>query len=646
MSLDDRDKLNRIEELKTKLSSKNYQPNREHRDSFTHFKTDDLPDAWDSGGKAGSEYVPPKFFMKTSLFKKFFRFSLVFFGLTLLYGAYMLIWGGNTVSNENIDISVVGNNYTAGGEDLSLTISIANKNTSSLDLVDLVVEYPKDPSVGANAVSPTERSRISLGTIPSGAVRNENLKIILFGQQGSVVPIKISIEYRVEGSNAIFVKEKSYEVTISSTPINLSLDAPDTISPNQDLALNVEAVLNATKPAPKILVKMDYPVGFQFKSSLPAPTFGNNVWNLGDLAPGALRSISITGTMVGVFDGEEKTFRVSTGSQSTSSKSMIAVVFNSFSHKITIKKPSIEAKLFINGVSEREYAVDTKTPINANIEWANNSDTKINDLSIKAKISGNAVNRKTIRATQGFYNSGDDVITWDSSSIDALQEVNPGDTGSVNFSLSPLSLFSASNGLLNNPSIIIDISITGKQSVAGYTTEELRSSESSIIRLISDVGLAAKALYYSGPLGNTGPIPPKVDTPTTYTVTWSLSNTANPISKAVAHTTLPPWVRFLGPAIPGSEDLKYNASSREIFWNIGTIPKGAGITAATRSVSFQISLTPSLSQVNTTPILIRESVLTGHDDFANVNVTTDAGALNTILDHDPIFPPNGATVTE
>src|SRR3989338_11470740 len=243
MPLNERDKLNRIEELKGKLFSKNYQTKIEHRDSFSHSDRKDIPDSWANGMKVGSGFPgsPDNFFMKTSMFKNFFIFSLAFFVLTLSYASYVFFAGGNTVSNDNIDISILGNNFTAGGEELSFIVGITNKNNSPLDLVDLVMEYPKSsPGAGTDLSTGTERYRLSLGTIPAGAVRNENLKVVLFGEQGSVRPIKISLEYRVEGSNAIFVKEKSYEVTISSTPINLSVDAPLTISPNQDITLNTK----------------------------------------------------------------------------------------------------------------------------------------------------------------------------------------------------------------------------------------------------------------------------------------------------------------------------------------------------------------------------------------------------------------------
>ena len=378
MSLNGRDKLNRIEELKGRLFSKNYQTKLEHRDKFTHLNRKETPDVWANREEdTHLSYSGERFFMKTSMFKNFFIGSLIFLILTLAYASYVFFAGGNTVSNDNIDISILGNNFVAGGEELSFIVGITNRNNSSLDLVDLVMEYPKGSSSREpDSSASTERSRVSLGTIPAGAVHNENLKVVLFGEQGSLRPIKISIEYRVEGSNAIFVKEKPYEVTINSTPINLSVDGPVTISPNQDITLNVKVVQNATRPASKILLKLDYPAGFQFKSSIPSPSLGNNIWSLGDLAPGTERSISIVGKMLDVFDGEEKTFHIRSGSQARADKSMIDVVFNSIMHKIIIKKPFIEAQLFVNGVYQREYASSAKNPIHSEIRWINNLDSK------------------------------------------------------------------------------------------------------------------------------------------------------------------------------------------------------------------------------------------------------------------------------
>lgn len=641
----DRNKLNRVEELKSKLFSKNYKTTIERRDTFLHGDMEKVPESWETEAKE-EPFSQNKFFMKTSIFKNFFIFSVVFLGLTLLYAGYVFFIGGNTVSNRNIDMAITGNAYTAGGDELSLIVGITNKNSTALELVDLITEYPKNAVNPGDSTSGTERFRQSLGTIPAGAIRNENIKVVLFGEQGSIVPIKISIEYRVEGSNAIFIKDIVHEVTISSTPLNLSIDAPDSITPNQEISLKVKATLNATKSVSNMLLRVDYPVGFQFVSANPSPTLGNNAWVLGDIAPGAVRDIVITGKMYDVFDGEEKIFRASSGSQSAKDKSLIDVVFNSISHSMLIKNPFISTQMYVNGVYQKEYSVNTNGVVHGEIHWTNNLDTSVEDFVVQAHLGGNALDRKSVNAQQGFYNSGTDTITWDRNSQSQFKEIGPGASGVVVFSVSPSSVYSSAGGLLADPVIDVDISVTGKQSLAGYETEQLKNFESKTIKVISDVGFNAKALYYGGPFTNTGAIPPKVEKETTYTITWSLSNSANSISKASVVSSLPSWVKFIGTSSPAFEDLNYNASTRELVWNVGRIQKGASITGAPKTVSFQVGFTPSLSQRGTVPVIINDATLTGHDDFANVDIRVSKSPLRTSLEGDTALPSGGGVVAE
>ncbi|MBP6060452.1 MAG: hypothetical protein KA515_00385 [Candidatus Pacebacteria bacterium] len=646
MSQDDSDKLNRLEELKSKLFSKNFQMKIEHKDSFSHLNQTEIPDSWQTTIKEQIRSNEQQF-SQSHFAKNFFIFAIIVFFITIAYASYVFFAGGNTVSKDNIEISVLGNSFVAGGEELPLVIGITNKNSSAIDLVDLIVEYPKSSTlITTDTSTQMQRIRKSLGTIPSGAVRNENVKLVLFGEQGSLVSVKISIEYRVEGSNAIFVKDKTYEVSINSTPVNLVIDAPDSVSSNQDVVLNIKTTLNSTNTLYGVLVKVDYPLGFQFKSANPSPTLGNNIWDMGDLAPGADHNISVVGQMVDVFEGEEKIFRVWSGTQSKSDKSVMDIIFNSLAHSISIKKPFIQTKLLINGVAQREYAIDSKTTIRGEINWTNNLDTNVNDFVIRARITGNAVDRKTINGVLGFYDSTNNIITWDKTYNNKFKEINPGDSGSVTFSFSPLSLLSTPGQIINNPSVNIDIDVVGKQALDGFNVKDLTNSESAVIHIISNAGLATKALYYSGPFTNTGSISPKVGQETTYTMVWTLSNSANNLSKAKVISTLPPWMRFVGSLSPASEDLVYNPSTKEISWNIGNIPRGLGITSPSREVAFQIAITPSLSQVGSLPVIINDATLTGHDDFANVDVRVNKPSLRTRLENDSAFPSWGGMVTE
>ena len=634
--------LNRIEELKRKLSSKDYETPVGRYSTFSHFKDVAVPESW-SQGKEAVRSFGGKFFAETTLFKKFFIFSLCFFVFVVGYALFTFLNEGNTVSNENIDIAILGNAFTAGGEELSLQIGITNKNNSALELVDLLIEYPKSSPSGLSGE--VERIRESLGTIAAGGIKNENIKLILFGEQGSTNTIKIAIEYRVEGSNAIFIKEQFYEVNINSTPIDLSVEAPETASSNQEIELDIKTTLNATRPAEKILLRVDYPSSFQFISAEPEPSFNNNTWDLGDLPPGTDREISIRGKMLDVFDGEEKTFRVWSGSQSATDKHSIGIVYNSLAQTVVIRKPLIDVELLINGQSGRDYTSHANSQISGEIRFTNNLDTRVDNLEIRAKISGNAVNEKTISARQGFYNSSSDTIVWDRNTIGSFREISSGERGSVSFSLSPLALFSA-GGLLNSPTIKIEVEVVGKHTMEGYETDNLSSRESSTIRIISEAGLAGKALYYSGPFSNTGPIPPKAETKTSYTIVWSLSNTSNNVSGAIVRASLPSWVSFANRVSPQDEDVTFNSTTREVIWDVGNIPRGTGFTTPGKEVSFIVELNPSISQIGSAPVLINDAVLTAKDDFANVNLRVNKASLNTRLVNDPAFPPNGDRVVE
>ncbi len=152
------------------------------------------------------------------------------------------------------------------------------------------------------------------------------------------IPITISLEYRVAGSNAIFVKDATLQCDYkfySDKFINRCSRHHKPES-NHHLGCKSNIKLHHT-PRGNILVNLDYPIGFQFLSATPAPSFGNNVWNLGDLAPGAEHDISISGKMVGVFNGDQKTFNISSGSQSSTNKSAIDVVYNSIQQTVQSK---------------------------------------------------------------------------------------------------------------------------------------------------------------------------------------------------------------------------------------------------------------------------------------------------------------------
>ena len=174
----------------------------------------------------------------------------------------------------------------------------------------------------------------------------------------------------------------------------------------------------------------------------------------------------------------------------------------------------------------------------------------------------------------------------------------------------------------------------------------INNFETKIVKINSDLQIVSKALYYDGPFQNSGPIPPKAENKTTYTILWTVTNSANTISGVEARAILPFYVRFTGMTSPPSENLFYNESTREVLWKLEKVSPGAGLTGDPREVAFQVELSPSLSQVGSIPQLLSETVLTGTDNFTNSTIKTTRSALNTKLANDSQFKSGNEKVVE
>jgi hypothetical protein len=157
--------------------------------------------------------------------------------------------------------------------------------------------------------------------------------------------------------------------------------------------------------------------------------------------------------------------------------------------------------------------------------------------------------------------------------------------------------------------------------------EKIASAASLNVQLASAASITAQTFHFSGPFTNMGPMPPRAETATTYTVMWTVKNASNALANTVVSATLPPYINFMS-AVSG-EGVTYDAASRTVRWPIGELKAGVGYTASSRQAAFQVTLIPSSSQVGQAPQLTGVTTLSGQDRFAQVNVTSQSPAPTT-----------------
>jgi hypothetical protein len=435
----------------------------------------------------------------------------------------------------------------------------------------------------------------------------------------------------VESSNAILVREQEYAVLLSAAPVSLSVISPKEVISGQDAQFTVQVASNSPTPLKDLMLKAEYPFGFTYSEGNQKPRYGDNVWELGDLAPGGKRSIIVKGKLIGQ-DADEKFFRFYVGSRSEKNDKELGVTYIVKPVSLVLSEPFLSATLAINGSKSNTTVVQTGRTVRGDVEWKNNLNSTILDGEIRIKFTGQSLDRQSVATEGGFFNSSDNTLIWSSETDKDLSTIEPGQSGRLGFSFATLG--SGVTQSLKNPELALEVSVAGRRVDENGVPEQVKSASKYTLQLATDLLLMSKATRTIGPFTNTGPFPPRAEQETTYTVTWTVSNSSNTADNVIVKTTLPAYVRFTNLVSPSSESVTYSPVGGTVTWDVGTVD-AQSTSGKKREVSFQVALKPSISQVGLAPILVNEQTVKGQDRFTSVEVGSSRPQQTTRLTADP-----------
>jgi hypothetical protein len=576
---------------------------------------------------------------KFSLAAKFLMGSFVFFVLATGAAAYMFFGGGNLISPSNIDVEIVTPSLVDGGKAASLQISVRNRNQTELELADLVIKYPQGTRSPNDLSQDLTTERISLGTIAPGQQIQHPVSAVFYGSEGTEQNIHATLEYSVAGSNAVFEKNADAKFTIGSSPVSLSVSAPERTTSGDQFSIDVEVRSNAVSPISDVALQAQYPFGFQSSDTNPSADEGDAYWRLGTLEPGSVKKIRITGSIDGQ-DGDERVFRFLVGSVADETQTSVTVPFLIVPQTVTVSQPFITGGITVGGQSGKNVTAQPGSTVQGTVTWKNNLSEPVSNVELTLALSGPALQDGSIQASNGFYQSRDSSIIWTKEQEPSLAEIQPGESGSAQFSFSTLS--AGSGGvLIKNPTIDLSLSVRGTRG-EDSNSEMVSSAASTHVTLASTPTLEAQAAHFTGPFNNSGPMPPRAESDTTYTIIWTVKNPSNTVANANVSTVLPPYVKFLDSQ--GGAGIVYDDDSRTVRWDLGDISAGVGFTLPVRQAAFQVRFSPSTSQVGQSPALTGNATLTGQDRFAQVEVQASAAAPTIVLSGENGFSNRMGTV--
>lgn len=577
----------------------------------------------------GENDLPPKERPKISNvsgYKRFFVVSFILFLLALGGALFSIYRGAITLSSKNVEMTILGNSFVSGGEALPIQVDIANKNAADLVDAQVTILYPKGSADSGEA--DMQRTKLALGTIPSGKTKTQGFQVILYGEQGTSRTITASLEYKLSGSNTTFVKETTFSIMINSSPVALTVDAPSSIVSNQPFSINIRTVFSGDTLLDNAVVHIDYPSGYVFDSASPAATTGSNNWALGDLVKGTERLITINGRLIGEQQ-DEKAFHIYVGSRTSESDPRIAVSYNSALHSVIIEEPFLSSTIGIDGGSSDIIALPSGSYVSGVVRFVNNSPIRVSNPVFTLSLSGNSIDTNSLKADGAFYDQATKTLTWTTDSTSRLGTLEPGASGEL-----PFGFGTKQSSLAGDITLLL--SVSGTFPDRDFMEDSITNIDQKIIRFASRLQFAAGALYSIGPIKNTGPFPPKVGQETSYTISWTMKPTENALSGATASATLPLGVVWAGVVSPQSETVTYNPESRVVSWAIGGVQKAFG-TSVSRQVAFQVKIKPQKNQIDSLVDLLGETTVSATDTSANVPITTTRPALTSVLSSDPAY---------
>src|SRR3989344_278615 len=306
---------------------------------------------------------------------RFFFIALGFFVIAVGISALLFYTGSNTVSVDDIELTIQGPTTVAGGDTVPLSISIANKNPTTAEEVVLDIDFPPGTRSALDLSQPYTRYSDALGSLAPGGQVERTVSAVLFGSEG------------------------------------------------------------ATQAIDSVILKAQYPAGYLLADSSITPVGMN--FSIGTLAPGASRVVTLTGTLTGQ-DNDERVFHFTVGTAKAVNAPALAVAYMTQETQIRVAAPFLVTSFIVNGSSVATPAVAPGAPVTVRVSWSNALAVPLANAVIEVGISGAALDPASVEVQKGFYRSADRTVIFSRDTDQALAILAPGATGFGTFSFATL----------------------------------------------------------------------------------------------------------------------------------------------------------------------------------------------------------------
>jgi hypothetical protein len=544
----------------------------------------------------------------------------------------------NLFGEDRVIVSITGPTEARSGKLLTYEVDYENKNVVSLDGAILRIIHPEnfkpEESVTYQEESPTV-SLVKIGKISAGS----NGKIVFSGKsyapKGTLAYIKAEMTYRPANFNSDFIAKYQLGVNITSTPVTIEVLAPQNLSSGDALDYQVSYKNVGAEDFENIRIKVDFPEGFVFAKAEPNASESGNIWYIGHLSAGEGGKIVISGKLQGER-GITKNFKAYVGAINQGQ-------FVSYNEESATTKMAASPLSIIQIVNDStNYYPNAGESLRFEIKYKNDGDLGLKNLIVTAKLDSPILDYSSVKFERGgSYDTISQLFTWKASDHERLASLDPGQEGSIVFSIKVNDLIPVNT--VNDKNFVVSsvVKIDSPDIPTPINMNKIIAGNRLDMKLNSKIIMTVAGFYAEPYIGNSGPIPPVVGQETTYSIRLKAGNVSNDVTDAKIELVLPTGTVATGKIYPANAPITYNERTNRVVWNIGTIKAGEGILTPFQETMFQLKIKPSPDQVGEMVDILKETVFSAKDSFTGENLVVKNANKTIMLKEDNTITATG-----
>ncbi len=560
-------------------------------------------------------------------------------GCVLIVLASAAAWGGfyifNAVSHQShgqLDISFDAPSSVAAGEPLTYHVTLLNRASDTMQNVHLRVNYPDGFLWQSSSLDPEGESHNTwtINSLAPNQPKTIDVNGILLGDTGSVLTFFATATYNLPNFQSALESSNSTAIKLDASHVQVTWSGPGETPTATNVEYKIHYTYDGESALPDGQLVVQMPDGFTVSKATPALGPDNQLhWPVKGLTKGASGDIIIDGQWNQNVTGDQALKAI----MQTTTTNQQQTPMGEGDFTTTIGSGDLVLNVMANG-SATPPAVALGATIHWTLNFQNTTTHTMSNLEVHVTYDGSYIDWPHVAVPDGGVVQGQTII-WQSANTPELAALQPKGSGTLSWDTPLVSTTTDQSGtwqvsatptfehhtLDNNPS---DQTYTGATLSVPISTAATLDVEA---RYFDDNG---------APLG-TGPLPPKVDTATTYQLTWKITGTVHTLTAITIEGDLPPGVTATsGTASFGSEDV---GNSSKPVWHIDSLEAGLEPTA-----TFTVTLTPTADDAGRILVLSGKTVMTATDSTTSGAITVAGSTATTNLDTDTIARGKGVVV--